>query len=310
MYNLVTVPLYDTLGQEAIVYIIQQTQMPVIVATKDKVKLLLQFLDQIPSLKKIIAMDGTDAETVAAGEAGGVEVFAMSDLEKEGAESPASPVAPTSEDIATICYTSGTTGLPKGVVLLHRNFLGFVGSALGLMNRGQLYNFNKDDVYISYLPLAHVFERSCQQVIVNQGARVGYFQGDTLKLLDDVAELKPTVFPSVPRLYNRIYDKVMAGVRAKGGLAQMLFNMAYAAKKQGLENGTQSHWLWDTLVFAKVRARLGGNVKMMMTGAAPISADVIDFLRIAFGAEVYEGYGQTENAAGMTVVRSYSFLLT
>lgn len=116
-----------------------------------------------------------------------------------------------------------------------------------------------------------------------------------------LAELRPTLFISVPRLFNRIYDKVWAGVKAKGGVTAMLFNMAYRQKKAGLANGTVYHWLWDRLVFSNVRGRLGGRVKYMITGSAPIAADVIDFLRICFSADVYEGYGQTETTAGLSI---------
>jgi long-chain acyl-CoA synthetase len=119
-------------------------------------------------------------------------------------------------------------------------------------------------------------------MVVNVGACSGFYQGDTLKLLDDVGVLKPSIFISVPRLFNRIYDRVNASVNAKGGVAAYLFRTAYESKKRGLKAGTNKHWLWDRLVFGAVRARLGGNVKIMITGAAPISADVIDFLRICF----------------------------
>lgn len=125
--------------------------------------------------------------------------------------------------------------------------------------------------------------------------------GDTLKLLDDVGVLQPTIFVSVPRLFNRIYDKVLAGVKAKGGIAAFLFNRAYAAKKANLLRGTVEHPLWDKLVFGAIRARLGGKVKHIVSGSAPISPDVMDFLRICFSADVYEGYGQTEQAAGLTI---------
>ena len=83
----------------------------------------------------------------------------------------------------------------------------------------------KDDIHISYLPLAHVFERVIFCLMVSHGAKVGFYRGDTLKLLDDIAELRPTLFISVPRLFNRIYDKVWSGVKAKGGFAEKLFNV-------------------------------------------------------------------------------------
>ncbi|KAG0310196.1 hypothetical protein BGZ99_000597 [Dissophora globulifera] len=157
------------------------------------------------------------------------------------------------------------------------------------------------DTHISYLPLAHVFERLCQGVMISGAARIGYYQGDTLKLLDDVAILQPTVFVSVPRLFNRIYDKVLAGVKAKGGIAAFLFNRAYETKKANLRRGILEHAIWDRLVFGAIRARLGGKVKHIVSGSAPISPDVMDFLRICFSADVYEGYGQTEQAAGLSM---------
>jgi long-chain acyl-CoA synthetase len=125
-----------------------------------------------------------------------------------------------------------------------------------------------------------------------------------LKLLDDVSVLKPTCFISVPRLFNRIYDRVLAGVKAKGGIAAFLFNTAYSQKKSALRKGTQTHFLWDALVFANVRAKLGGRVRFLFTGSAPISSDVMDFLKICFSCDVYEGYGQTETSAGISITYS------
>ncbi|KAJ3414191.1 Long chain acyl-CoA synthetase 7 peroxisomal [Chytridiales sp. JEL 0842] len=301
MYSLATVPLYDTLGAEAIDFIANQAELPVIVATKDKAKILVDIKGQLPHLKCIIIMDTPDADLINAGKAVGVEVVSILDVERDGQQTPADPVPPKPETIGTICYTSGTTGQPKGVVLTHKNMLAFAAAANELHKTGRFAGINKNDVYISYLPLAHVFERVCQIMIIQYGGKIGFYQGDTLKLLDDIAELKPTIFASVPRLYNRIYDKVLAGVKSKSAFAQFLFNKAYAAKKGHLASGSVNHWLWDNLVFGAVRARLGGNVRMMMTGAAPISADVIDFLRICFSAKVYEGYGQTETCAGLAI---------
>ncbi|KAI8804927.1 hypothetical protein BJ742DRAFT_871479 [Cladochytrium replicatum] len=297
--NLVTVPLYDTLGVEAIEYIITQTEMSVCVATKDKAKVLLGMRDKIPTLKAIIVMDGADDALVQSGAE--IKVVGLDEAEKEGHTKPVDATSAGSEDVATICYTSGTTGLPKGVVMTHRQMLGFPGSIMALMGRGKIIPLNKDDCHISYLPLAHIFEREIFIIVMHVGGRAGFYQGDTLKLLDDVAVLKPTIFASVPRLYNRIYDKVLASVNAKGGLALYLFNTAFAAKKKGLASGAFTHFLWDRLVFGNVRARLGGRVKLMFSGAAPISADVVDFLRICFSSEFHEGYGQTETCAAITV---------
>jgi long-chain acyl-CoA synthetase len=247
-------------------------------------------------------MDTVDEALLKDGKNLGIQVYSITDIEAIGSGKLHEANPPSQDDVATICYTSGTTGLPKGVVLTHTNILSFAASAFQLMSAGKVYQFTKQDSYLSYLPLAHIFERCVMATLIYAGAQIGFYQGDTLKLLDDVAELKPTIFASVPRLYNRIYDKVMAQVSGSSFIKSFLFKTAFAAKKANLGLGHVHHFLWDWLVFSKIRAKLGGRVKMMMSGAAPISPDVMDFLRICFSATVQEGYGQTETSAGMTLV--------
>ena len=151
------------------------------------------------------------------------------------------------------------------------------------------------DVHLSYLPLAHVFERIVSNVWIIAGASIGFYQGDPLKLLDDVEALNPTLFLTVPRVCNRVYDKVRAKIAAKGGIVQWLFNYAYASKLKALrENNTYTHWLWDRLVFGSIRAKLGSRLRFIVSGSAPLSPEVTEFMRICFSCEVYEGYGQTE----------------
>ncbi|KAJ1507134.1 Long chain acyl-CoA synthetase 7 peroxisomal [Coelomomyces lativittatus] len=300
-FNYITVPLYDTFGQEAIEYIIRQTDMALIVTSSDKIMGLLNCIHLLPSLKTIVSMDLFPDDVLRKAEACSIHLVALVNVEKKGQEVPKLPVLPTSDDLATICYTSGTTGVPKGAMLTHRNFLSvayslFYGSEKNVFNK-----VTKEDVHISYLPLAHVFERAIHQVIVYHGARIGFYQGDTLKLLQDITVLRPTLFISVPRLFNRIHDKVWTGVREKGGAAAYLFNTAYQGKKNNLRKGQVSHWLWDRLVFSNVRAKLGGRIRFLFSGSAPISKEVMDFLRICFSCEVYEGYGQTETTAGIAV---------
>ncbi|GLE02600.1 hypothetical protein PINS_up011441 [Pythium insidiosum] len=137
--------------------------------------------------------------------------------------------------------------------------------------------------------------------LVRVGASAGFYRGDVLQLLDDIAALQPTVFVSVPRLFNRVYDKITQGVAAAGGLKKMLFDQAFATKKAALPEGHKTHALWDALVFSKIRMVLGGRVRMMVSGSAPLSAEVKDFLKIVFCCDVLEGYGLSETNAGLTV---------
>ncbi|KAH9082963.1 hypothetical protein Ae201684P_013866 [Aphanomyces euteiches] len=224
----------------------------------------------------------------------GVTVMTLEELEKvPNATVPPSP--PKSSDLSTICYTSGTTGDPKGAILTHRNC---TTAAMLLSERAKCH---KDMVYISYLPLPHVMERAVATVVAYLGASMGFYQGDVQFLMDDMAELKPHLyilslcrFVSVPRLFNRVYDKIIQGVTSAGGVKKLMFDYAYASKRQGLAEGINSHSLWDALVFSKIKAVLGGRVEVIVSGSAPLSANVKEFMKIAFCCRVEEGYGLTD----------------
>lgn len=134
------------------------------------------------------------------------------------------------------------------------------------------------------------------------GCKSGFFGGNVLKLTEDVGILRPTIFPSVPRLYNRIYGKIQDGIKSATGLKGWLVNravdskLAYCRAGQGVD-----HAFYDKIVFAKMKNLLGGRVRLMITGSAPISADVLDFLKICFSSPVCEGYGMTESSGGSCV---------
>jgi long-chain acyl-CoA synthetase len=144
--------------------------------------------------------------------------------------------------------------------------------------------------------------------ITHAGVSVGFYGGDVAALLDDVAELRPTIFCSVPRLWNRVHDRILAQVAASSPLARRRFAAALAHKKRALVAGDAAAGgggavgaFWDRLVFSKIRAKLGGRVRLMTSGASPIAGDVIDFMRAVFGATVVEGYGMTETACTISL---------
>ncbi|KAL1921580.1 uncharacterized protein VTP21DRAFT_11296 [Calcarisporiella thermophila] len=300
LHSFVHCPLYDTLGEDAITFIIQQTELSFAVCSPDKVDNLIRLKSQLPTLTHIIVTDDPSEDLLQKVRDAGYEAHTCKGVEALGAEDPVAPRGAKAEDLCCINYTSGTTGRPKGAELTQGNQLAVVASLVKLGEKGHFPVVNGEDVYISYLPLCHVFERSAMALMLYYGVQVGFYQGDTQKLLDDIGVLKPTIFVSVPRLFNRIYDKVLAGVRAKSALAQFLFKHAFEAKKKGIASGRVDHWLWDWLVFSAVRSRLGGRCRFIVSGAAPISPDVKDFLRICFSAHVLEGYGQTENGGAIT----------
>lgn len=135
--------------------------------------------------------------------------------------------------------------------------------------------------------------------------KTGFFGGDVLKMVsDDIPVLRPTFFPSVPRLYNRIYGRIQDKLKLATGVKATLVAKAIAAKKANLKaTGKVTHCLWDKLVFGKMKALLGGRVRMMLTGSAPISAEVLDFLKICFCCDLLEGYGMTETSAGSCITK-------
>lgn len=300
-YSMVAVPLYDTLGAEAVIYIINKADIAsVICDTPEKASVLLENVEKslTPSLKLIILMDPFKEDLKERGEKSGVEVLSFSDAENIGKENFRKPVPPEPEDLGIICFTSGTTGDPKGAMLTHQNVVSNAAAFLSCVEH--TFVPTPEDVSISYLPLAHMFERVVQTVVYSAGARVGFFQGDIRLLQDDMKTLKPTMFPVVPRLLNRVYDKVQN--EAKTPLKKFLLNLAISCKFSEVKRGIiRNNSLWDKLIFAKIQNNLGGKVRIMVTGAAPISAPVLTFLRAALGCTVYEAYGQTECTAGCTL---------
>jgi len=311
-WSKVTCPLYDTLGVDAAKYSMNLTQMETVVCSKDLTMNVLKCAaadpeastlsrDSETNLKYIVQCEAVDSEgqadSIELGKTLGVQLISFKDVVNAGKENLQEVVPPKADDPATICFTSGTTGNPKGVLLTHGNL---IATTSGAMFSGMV--LNKNDVHLSYLPLAHMFERAIQCAIFCGGARIGFYCGDTKKILDDIKALSPTIFPSVPRLYNKIYDKINMKVAAKGGIGASIFHTGLEAKKYWLDKGYYNHSVFDAIVFNKAKAGMGlGNVRIMITGAAPISAHVLKFLRCFFSCPVVEGYGQTETAAAATI---------
>lgn len=294
--NITSVTLYDTLGPESTEYIINQCELKTICLTHDKIKVLLKQKkdEKLPTLQNFILLDDVSEEEVKACEECEIKVFTFHDLIKEGEDLKVKLMNPHRDSIYTICYTSGTTGDPKGVKLSHINLI-CPGSAL-LKVKVELL---QTDVHLSYLPLAHVMERVVCVTLTGKGAKIGFFQGDVMKLKEDLAVLKPTIFVSVPRLFNRFYDGMMAKINDQTGFKKTIANWAISKKLSNLEKtGNPVYKMYDKLVFNKFKDAVGGRVRFMVTGSAPISKDVINFLKIAFCCPIYEGYGQTETAGG------------
>ena len=203
------------------------------------------------------------------------------------------------EDVYMFSYTSGTTGDPKGVMLSHQMI---IGAAFAVNSRMGDKPMTEEDCYVSYLPAAHSFEQAVFGLAGVYGMKCGFFGGNVLKLTEDMAILQPTLFPSVPRLFNRIYGKIKDGINSATGIKGWLVNSAVNTKMNNLKAGNGlTHGLYDKIVFNKMKNLLGGRVRMMITGSAPISGEVLDFLKICFSCDICEGYGMTETCAGSCI---------
>uniref|UniRef100_A0A8C6W981 Long-chain-fatty-acid--CoA ligase n=1 Tax=Nannospalax galili TaxID=1026970 RepID=A0A8C6W981_NANGA len=278
-YSMVVVPLYDTLGPGAIQYIINTADIFVVIVDKpQKAVLLLEHVErkETPGLKLIILMEPLEDTLKERGQKCGVDIKSMQAVEV----SICIWAPPQPEDLSIVCFTSGTTGNPKGAMLTHGNV---VADFSGFLKVTEKVIFpRQDDVLISFLPLAHMFERVIQSVVYCHGGRVGFFQGDIRLLSDDMKALRPTIFPVVPRLLNRMYDKIF--YQADTSLKRWLLEFAARRKQAEVRSGIiRNNSIWDELFFNKIQASLGGHVRMIVTGAAPASPTVLGFLRAALG---------------------------
>eukprot|EP00386_Alphamonas_edax_P015601 GDKI01047601.1.p1 GENE.GDKI01047601.1~~GDKI01047601.1.p1 ORF type:complete len:689 (-),score=256.97 GDKI01047601.1:143-2209(-) len=307
-YNFCLVPLYDTLGPDTVEYITNQTRMSVITTAGDGLKSLLQVVStgKTPTLKFVVCFDAPAAteELKQQFKDAGVTLTTWDEVCATGISHPQPHTLPKPADCQTLCYTSGTTGQPKGAMITQKMF---ITDLAGVVRIGAEYGmkFVFSDAHISYLPFAHIFERLVFQFMMFYGCKIGMYQGDTQKIVEDVKELKPTIFVSVPRLLNRVHDKIKANAAEGSGMKSYLFNTALETKLAKLrQTGDPTHAMWDSVVFSKVKQALGGKVRYMVTGSAPISANVHEFLKVAFSVPVFEGYGMTEACAAAFITSS------
>lgn len=299
--SVTTIAFYDTLGPSAVEFVIKQTSLTSISCAAQYIPGLLKLKKdgKAESLENIISFDKVTQELKDQGAEVGVKVHEFWELIEEGAAlgNKHELEEPKPTTVYMFSYTSGTTGDPKAAILEHRNYI--AAAAGGMV---EVPNLDENTRYISYLPLAHSLEQALFTVGLINGCQYGFYSGDPLKLMDDMQVLKPTIFASVPRLFTRIYDKILAGVKAQSGTKQWLFNKALSSKLYYLENqGAFTHKFYDTVVFNKLRNLLGGEVQFMLTGSAPIAGDVLNTLKVIFSCPIREGYGQTETSAPATM---------
>lgn len=295
--SMVIVPLYDTLGAEACTYIINTTGISTVICQDDKK--MSQLLQAPPkSLKVFISIQDPSSDVQQRAQKLGITIKRFDEVEALGAASKIKDKPPRPEDLSCINFTSGTTGLPKGVMLSHENIVAAVSATLLQLAE---HKPHKSDIMLSFLPLAHMLERCCEVAVYIAGGAVGFYGGDIKNLADDYKALRPTITPSVPRLLNRVYDKVTGQIN-DSSVKKLLFKLALASKKKEIERGVvRRNSMWDHLVFRKVQEGMGGRLRLLVVGSAPLAGNVLTFTRCALGCVVVEGYGQTESVAPATL---------
>ncbi len=295
----VVVPIYQTNSPEECQYVLENSDAKVVIVEDDEqMEKVRAVRDRLPLLEHVVRMTGTSDDAIS------IEDLALRGAGRDAAEWEARWSSVTPADVCTFIYTSGTTGPPKGCVITHGNYR----AMLDMVNESSV--IEDEDVTYLYLPLAHSFALLIQLGSFDLGATLAYWERDPLKIMPNLAELKPTYFPSVPRIFEKIYTAATSGIEKAGGLKKIIFNWAIGVGKRMREverSGRQPGFLLgkqyafaDKQVLSKIRGLFGGNLRLAVSGAAPINPEILRFFDAA-GVLVLEGWGMTETSTAATI---------
>lgn len=303
-HGLYCVPLYDSLGANAVEFIICHAEVSIAFVEEAKIPEVLKTLPSTKSyLKALVSFGNVTNEQKKEVEKFDLRIYPWDEFLKLGQNYNVDLPITKKSDICTIMYTSGTTGDPKGVMISNESIISLISGVQHLLESLN-EELSQKDVYLSYLPLAHIFDRVMEELFIFNGASIGYWRGDVKLLIEDIGELKPSIFCAVPRVLDRIYSGLTQKISSGGLLKRTLFNMAYSYKLRYMSKGhkhSEAAPTFDKIVFSKVKQGLGGNVRLILSGAAPLATHVESFLRVVTCAHVVQGYGLTETCAGSFV---------
>ncbi|XP_024249953.1 long-chain-fatty-acid--CoA ligase 4 isoform X1 [Oncorhynchus tshawytscha] len=311
--NFPLVTLYATLGEEAVAFGLNECGATHLITSAELLETKLKnVLPDMLNLKHVIYVDNKSISRTGYPE--GIQIYSMQAVQELGAKPDNLSVAvqrPQPTDLAVVMYTSGSTGRPKGVMIIHSNLIaGMTGQCERIPGLGP------KDTYIGYLPLAHVLEMTAEISCMTYGCRIGYSSPQTLSdqstkikkgSKGDCSVLRPTLMAAVPEIMDRIYKNVMNKVQEMSYVQRTLFKLGYNYKLEQIKMGYDAP-LCNMLLFKKVKALLGGNIRMMLSGGAPLSSATQRFMNICFCCPVGQGYGLTETcgAGTITEVADYS----
>merc|ERR1712137_328436 len=301
--NITVLTVYANLGLEALAYALSSAKVEFIMANATLLSQLAKIKDKC-HLKCIVYNDKiTDENSRKILSDHGIKLVSFKEVEAMGAENRVEETAPTPEDIACIMYTSGSTGLPKGVMITHANMISAVGGF------GTCFGVVDGDCYLNYLPLAHVLAMVVENAVLHYGAKMGFGHPKTLTeenmvegCLGDLRELGPTAFAGVPLVYDRIKAGILKKVAKESIIKRTIFHLAIRIKMYAWKRGKATPLL-QKVVFDQFKTALGGNMRWMVSGGAPISATAHSFLTACFGIPLLQGYGLTETCGAGTVMQ-------
>jgi long-chain acyl-CoA synthetase len=299
------VPIYQTNSPEECQYVLENSDAKaVIVEDGEQLAKISQVRDACPKLEHVILMTGSSDGAISTDEL----IERGAGLDSAEWEARWSSVTP--DDICTFIYTSGTTGPPKGCVISHGNYRAMIDMALAqsVLEAGRV-------TYL-YLPLAHSFALLIQLLSFEVGGELAYWERDPLKILPNLGEVKPHYFPSVPRIFEKIYTAATSKAEKDGGPRKLIFNWAIGVgrKMRELERAGRTPWpplriqheIADRLVLSHIRNLFGGRIIEAVTGAAPINPEILRFFDAA-GVLVVEGWGMTETSTAATISTAEDF---
>lgn len=299
LYGYVTVALYDTFTTDALEFSVQNCKAEYICVSRKNLAAMMKAKDEVlQQFKLVVTFDPITTEDDKAAQAKfeklGVQFLTFDAIIEtgEGFDAPYAEIDP--EQLLYVCYSSGTTGFPKGVMISHRSF---ITNLLGIEREGDDETFAR---HLSYLPLCHVFERMCSSCAVYHGGKIGVFSGSVAKLSEDLQALKPTVMPVVPRVLQRMQSVIEAQLRKSGAVTRTVFNGAWYAKRFLMMRGLP-YGLLDRLVFNHVKKNMGGELVQICNGGAALPADIHEFMQVVLGIPIRPGYGLSEGGSGNTL---------
>ena len=300
MDSVTTATLYATLGHDAFNYICEQTKIKTILVSPDLVQLLCELKQKfnLENLKNAILFDLTtncdSKKELNKLIQAGFKAFSFKvDFLKENNKIKNTDlILSQPETIMTICYTSGTTGDPKGVMLSQKNMI----SVLETVIKDSSVPLDENGTHISFLPLAHIFERMVISGFMGAAAKVGFISGSVrTTLMEDMSILGPTLLFTVPRVLQTVRTKIFDGFNALTGWKRKLAYTAYYTKIENYKKyGIITHLIYDKLIFKKIRAMFGNKLKTVLCASAPMPKELADDFKVFLSIPIIEGLGMTE----------------